>query len=130
MIKAHTNAGHSIGQTVGGRFNIPHGPACAYAEPWVLEYNAGETPKETAYIARALGADLTGNETAEELGVKVREAFIDFRDNKCGLQSIKDFEYDESQFDELAQMCAEEVFQQFNAKPMDKAVCLEILKNM
>ena len=130
LIKAHTNAGHSIGQTVGGRFNIPHGQACAYAEPWVLEYNAGETPKETAYIAKALGAKLSGNETAEELGVKVREAFIDFRDNKCGLQSIKEYEYDEAQFDELAQMCAEEFFQQFNAKPMDKEACLEILKNM
>ena len=29
LIYGHTHAGHSIGQTVGGYFDIPHGTACA-----------------------------------------------------------------------------------------------------
>ena len=36
LIYGHTCAGHSIGQTLGGYFNIPHGTACAYALPWCV----------------------------------------------------------------------------------------------
>lgn len=130
LIHGHTNAGHSIGQTLGGYFNIPHGMACAYAEPWVLEFNAPVVPEETKFIGKALGAEFDGTETPEEIGAKTREAFIDFRDNKCKLPSIKSFDYDESLFDEIAGVCEVEFFQQFNARKMDKAACLDIIKKM
>ena len=130
LIYGHTHAGHSIGQTIGGYFNIPHGMACAYAAPWVLEFNASAVPEFTKYIAKALGAEFKGGETPAEIGVKAREAFIDFRDNKCKIPSIKTFEYDESKFDEIAKVCEEEFFQQFNPKKMTKDDCLNIIKNM
>lgn len=130
LLYGHTHAGHSIGQTVGGYFNIPHGMACAYAEPWVLEFNAPAVPELTKRIGTAFGAAFDGSETPEEIGAKTRDAFIDFRDNKCKLPSIKTFAYDESKFDEVADVCAKEFFQQFNPRKMEKEDCLRILKNM
>ena len=130
LLYGHTHAGHSIGQTVGGYFDIPHGMACAYAEPWVLEFNAPACPELTRRVGQAFGAAFTGKETPEEIGAKTRDAFIDFRDNRCGLPSIKTFPYDESLLDEVAEVCAKEFFQQFNPRKMAKADCLEILRKM
>ena len=130
LLYGHTNAGHSIGQTIGGYFDIPHGMACSYAEPWVLEFNAPACPKLTKRVGTALGAVFNGTETAEEIGAKTRDAFIDFRDNKCKIPSIKSFPYDVCLFDEIAGVCEAEFFQQFNPRKMDKAACLEILNKM
>ena len=58
------------------------------------------------------------------------EALLAFRDEKCKLVDIKTFPYDESKFDEIAQVCADEFFQQFNPRKMTKDDCLEIIKKM
>lgn len=130
LLYGHTHAGHSIGQTIGGYFNIPHGMACAYAEPWVLEFNAPAVPELTKRIGIAFGAVFDGSESPEVIGAKTREAFIDFRDNRCKLPSIKTFAYDESLFDEVADVCSKEFFQRFNPRKMTKEDCLEILKKI
>lgn len=130
LLYGHTNAGHSIGQTIGGYFNIPHGMACAYAEPWVLEFNAPACPELTKRVGSALGAEFDGTETPEEIGAKTRDAFIDFRDNKCKIPSIKTFDYDESKFDEIAEVCEKEFFQMFNARKMTRQDCYDVLKHM
>lgn len=123
-------AGHSIGQTIGGYFDIPHGASVAYAMPWVLEFNAPAVPDRVKRIGVSLGVEFTGNETPEEIGALTRDAFIDFRDNKCKCPSIKTFKYDESKFDEIAQVCADEYFQQIQPRKMTKDDCLDILKKM
>lgn len=130
LIYGHTCAGHSIGQTLGGYFNIPHGTACAYALPWVCEFNAPAVPHFIKRIGEALGVKFSGSETPEEIGKLTREAMVKFRDEDCKLVDIKTFPYDESKFDEIAQVCAEEFFQQFNPRTMTKEDCLAVLKNM
>ena len=130
LIYGHTCAGHSIGQTLGGYFNIPHGTACAYALPWVCEFNAPAVPHFIKRIGDALGVKFSGSETPEEIGKLTREAMVKFRDEDCKLVDIKTFPYDESKFDEIAQVCAEEFFQQFNPRTMTKEDCLAVLKNM
>ena len=130
LVYGHTCAGHSIGQTIGGYFNIPHGTACAYALPWVLEFNAPAVPEIVKRVGTGLGVEFSGNETPEQIGTMVRDAFIEFRDVKCKLPSIKTFDYDEAKFDEIAQVCADEFFQQFNPRTMTKDDCMAVLKNM
>jgi len=124
------NAGHSIGQTIGGLFDIPHGHCVAYSEPWVLEFNAPALPERTKFIGQALGATFTGKETPEEIGAKTRDAFIDFRDNKCGLRPVKSFGYDESKFEEAAKIIEADIFQNFQPRKMTAADALEILKKI
>ena len=130
LVYGHTCAGHSIGQTLGGYFNIPHGTACAYALPWVCEFNAVAVPHFIKRVGIALGVEFSGSETPEEIGAMTREALLKFRDEECKLVDIKTFPYDESKFEEIAQVCADEFFQQFNPRKMSKDDCLEILKKM
>lgn len=126
----HTHAGHSFGHVLGGLFNIPHGIACMAAEPYVIEFNATAIPERTKKLAQRLGAEFTGNETAEEIGAKARDALIAFRDGQVHMTPIKEFPYDESKFDELAEDIEKEMFQFFNPKKMTKADALAILKKI
>ena len=130
LVYGRTCAGHSIGQTLGGYFNIPHGTACAYALPWVCEFNAPAVPHFIRRIGEALGVSFSGDETPEEIGRMTREALLKFRDEDCGLIDIKTFPYDESKFEEIAQVSADEFFQQFNPRKMTKDDCLAVLRNM
>lgn len=130
LVAAHTNAGHSIGQTLGGYYKIPHGVACAYAEPWVMEFNAVACPEKIRRIGVALGVKFSGNELPEEIGVLVRKAYISFRDDKCQLKSIREFQCDPNDFNEVAEVCVKEFFQQFNPRRMTKEDCLDVLKKM
>lgn len=126
----HTHAGHSFGHVIGGLFEVPHGIAVMAAEPYVIEYNAPVIPERTQRLGELLGAKFNGNETPEEIGAITRDAIIDFRDNKVGMPSIKDFDYDESRFEEVAKNIEEELFQVFNPKKMTAADALEILKKI
>ena len=49
---SHNNAGHSIAHILGSHYHIPHGEACAYATPWVLEFNAAAMPDRVMKIGR------------------------------------------------------------------------------
>ncbi|MCJ7836324.1 iron-containing alcohol dehydrogenase [Cuneatibacter sp. NSJ-177] len=126
----HTHAGHSFGHVIGAYFEVPHGCACAFAEPYVLEFNAKAKPEKTKRAAEILGAVFTGDETTEEIGAKARDAFIHFRDEVIHLTPAKEFHYDESKFEEMAAAIENELFQVFNPVKMTAADALEILKKI
>ena len=130
LIYGHTHAGHSIGQTVGGYFDIPHGTACAYALPLVLEFNAPAVPELTKNVGKAFGVKFTGSETPEEIGKMTKDALNTFIYDKCKMPSIKTFAYDESKFEEIAKAISEEFFQAFNPRKMTPEDALKILKEM
>ena len=126
----HTHAGHSVAHILGAHFHIPHGFACAYALPWVLEFNAPAIPDKTRRVAKQFGALITGNESPEELGAKARRALISFRDVDLHLKSAKDWTIDRSQFPQMAKEISEELFQVFNPRKMTEADALEILEKI
>lgn len=126
----HTHAGHSVAHILGARFHIPHGFACAYALPYVVEFNAPAIPEKTRHIAKLFGALLTGHETPEELGVKARNAIISFRDVDLHIAPISRWEIDPAKFSSMAKEIAGELFQAFNPRPMTEADALNILKQI
>lgn len=126
----HTHAGHSFGHVIGGLFDVPHGLAVMAAEPYVIEFNASACPARTRRLGELLGASFTGKETPREIGAIVRDALIDFRDNKVHMPSIKEFPYDESQFEEMSVLIENELFQAFNPKKMTAADAMTILKKI
>jgi len=75
---AFTNAlvhlGHSIAHTLGARFHIPHGIACAVALPEVIEYASKTEYKKVRMICECLGADVKEDATPEEIGTIARDA--------------------------------------------------------
>lgn len=126
----HTHAGHSVAHVLGARFHIPHGFACAYALPYVTEFNAPAIPRKTRRIAKQFGALLTGYETPEELGAKARNAIISFRDVDLHIAPASRWEIDRAQFPEMARDIAGETFQFFNPRPMTERDALEILEKI
>ena len=126
----HTHAGHSVAHVLGAHFHIPHGFACAYALPFVVEFNATAIPDKTRRIAKQFGAHLTGYETPEELGAKARNAIISFRDVDLHLKGAKDWDIERSQFPAMAREIAEELFQVFNPRKMTEEDALAILEKI
>ena len=119
LIYGHTHAGHSIGQTVGGYFDIPHGTACAYALPLVLEFNAPAVPELTKNVGKAFGVKFTGSERPRGNRKDDEGRSQDSSLTMSGkMPSIKTFAYDESKFEEIAKAISEEFFQAFNPRKM------------
>lgn len=131
LVYGHAIAGHSIAQTLGGYFNIPHGPACGYTLPWIMEFNAPGAPRLVKLAGEAMGLKFADNATPEQVGTQIREFLVDFVENKCKMPKLKDsYAYDVAKFDEIAGVCETELFQTWNPRKMSKADCLDIIKNM
>lgn len=126
----HTHAGHSVAHILGAEYGIPHGFACAYAEPWVLEFNAPAMPQKTKQIGEWLGASFQGGETPEEIGRITRDAFIHFRDNVLGIRPATDFSHDPAGYPTISEEIAAEMFQAFNPRKMEPADALAIVKRI
>ncbi|MBQ6602225.1 MAG: iron-containing alcohol dehydrogenase [Eubacterium sp.] len=132
LVYGHTCAGHSIAQTVGAFFNVPHGAACGYVTPWITEYNAAAVPETVRTMMEAMGLVFDGTESPVEIGAKSRDFLLDFVYNKCKVPPLAEAfpDYDESRFEECAAACRSEFFQQFNPRRMSKDDCLEIIRKM
>lgn len=131
LVYGHTVGGHSIAQTLGGYFNIPHGPACGYTLPWVMEFNAAGAPRLVKMCGEAMGLTFTADEAPEQIGRKIREFLVDFVENQCRMPKIKDaYEYDESKFEEISEVSSKELFQTWNPRKMSPADCLDIIRKM
>ena len=130
LVQAHTNAGHSVAHLIGSYYGIPHGEACAYATPWLLEFNVPALPGKVRWIGELLGASFSGRETPEEIGVKARDAFLHFRDNVLRLPPARRYTPDRSLFPQVAQGITEEMFQMFQPRPMSVSDALDILERI
>ena len=132
LVYGHTNGGHSIAQTVGGFFNVPHGAACGYVTPWITEFNAIAVPELVKTMLEAMGCEFKDGATPEEIGATAREFLLDFVYNKCKVPPMAEAfpDYDEAKFEECAEVCEKEFFQMFNPRKMSKDDCLTIIKNM
>lgn len=130
LVQAHTNAGHSVAHLIGSYFGIPHGEACAYATPWILEFNAPALPEKVRWVGQLLGVSFSGQETPEEIGAKTRDAFLNFRDEVLQFPPASRYAPDRSLFPAVAQGIVEEMFQMFQPRPMTTADALDILEKI
>lgn len=126
----HVHAAHSIGHVIGAYFNAPHGCACAWAEPYVLEFNAPVVPERTKRVAELFGATFKGNETPEQIGVIARDALLKYEKEVIKLTPPTAFKFDESKFEEISHAIEGELFQVFNPIKMKAADALSILKRI
>jgi alcohol dehydrogenase class IV len=85
----NTAAVHALAYPLGGEFHIAHGVANALMLPHVLRFNIETTPERYAAIARALGADCTGDHAADALAGVERVIALA---NACGIKRrLSDF---------------------------------------
>ena len=130
LANVHCNSGHSFAHVLGSEFGMAHGFGCAYAMPAVTEFNAPVVPERTKKIGELYGVKFAGNESPEKIGTMVYDAMVKYRDEVIKLKSIKDFPYDVSKFEEIAELALKEAFQLFNPREMNKEQALAILKKI
>ena len=130
LVQAHTNAGHSVAHLIGSYYGIPHGEACAYATPWLLEFNAPAQPEKVRWVGELVGGKFTGRETPEEIGAITRDAFIRFRDEVLQLPPARRYNPDKSIFPTVAQGIVDEMFQMFQPRPMSVQDAMDILEKL
>ena len=123
----HCNSGHSFAHVLGAMFNMPHGFGCAYAMPYVTEFNAVEWPEKTKMVGELFGVKFAGNETPEQIGKMVCDAMVHLRDVVLKMKPAKEFPHDPARFDEAAAKVMDEVFQLFNPRKMTPADARKIL---
>lgn len=130
LAHGRAHAGHSVGHILGSRFGIPHGLACAYALPHVLEQNAPVIPERTKMIGEVFGVTFRGDESVEQIGEKTAAAIIHFRDEVLHMKPAVEFSHDEANFSEVANEIVDEGFQIFNVRKMEEQDALGILKKI
>lgn len=126
---AHAHIGHAIAHSIGGKFNIPHGYACAYALPYAIEFISPEAPEKCKYVAELLGAKFTGGETPAEIGKVLRDKLIEFN-NLLGIKRAKEFNYDKNIFPEVAKDIVNEVHQNFSMRKMTVNDAMNVLNKI
>lgn len=66
--------GHSIGHSIGAVFHVPHGLACSFCLPEVIEYTARTEKEKVEMICEAMGVDVPEDATWEEVGAIAKTA--------------------------------------------------------
>ena len=121
--------GHCIAETIGPKFGIPHGLACALALPYIMEFNRPAATHKLALIASAMSEDardLPDNQSAP-LAIQLVLSLMDDIDIPTSLKNIT------SKID--APLLSEMIFQRRrfyaqNPRKLTPENCLEVLERM
>lgn len=85
---ALVHLGHAIAHSVGAKFHITHGIACALALPEVMKYAATIDGAKVKIVGQAMGINFKGRESAGKIGEMVAEAIRNFI-KKINIKSVK-----------------------------------------
>ncbi len=85
--------GHASADSIAANYHTPHGLNCAWVTPSVLQLVATKVPEKVKLIGEALGVDLSGNETPEEIGKKTADACRNLM-KRVGVKSLEECEFD------------------------------------
>lgn len=115
---------HSIAHTLGGRYGIPHGTACALALPYVIGFNERDSAVSAKYheMAAAVGYHMLQDAIiamCEKLGLPTRL--------RGYFESREAFEKD---LPDLAALAAADASTPSNPVPADADVLLELIGQM
>lgn len=109
---------HSLAQTLGGYYDVPHGLSIAVCFPYGIAYNVSAEPEKCARISRLLGTDISGmskEEAANSLVDALRRLLADL-DVHDDLRSLG---FREADLPELADICVQDGSTPTNPRPID-----------
>lgn len=72
------HAGHAIGHTIGAKFHVPHGVACALNLPEVIAWTAYNESHKVRMICECMGVDVPEDATPAEIGQIAKDAIRSF----------------------------------------------------
>ena len=124
-----TCAVHSLSETLGGEYDIPHGDANAMFLADVTEYSIPGNMDKYADIAIAMGLSgdgLSKRELCQAMVEEIRKLVIDINIPKfSSFPQVK-----EEDFDRIAQKCADHISAPDNPRPIGKEDLLAILEKV
>lgn len=120
---ADVGAVHCLSETLGGRYNLPHGLLNAVLLAPVLRYNFAAIEAKLAALAEDL--PLAGERSAEGLIAEVEELTRDL-----GVPAFRDFRILESDFPWIAERAAQNGSNPSNAVKMTPDGYLELLRGL
>lgn len=94
LVDGVVHIGHCIAHEIGAAFHIPHGAACAYAFPAMVQHIAEAVPEKIRYTGKLLGAAFTPEDSPKQIAAKTVEAYLHFRDTIVSLKPISDYHAD------------------------------------
>ncbi|KXB04411.1 hypothetical protein AKJ50_02420, partial [candidate division MSBL1 archaeon SCGC-AAA382A13] len=97
MILVPTNIGHTLSESLGPRFGIPHGVACGLVTPYQIEYNMPACMDRVSRLASYLGKDVHGL-SQRESAMKTVEAVIELLKDLEMPTSLKELDVSREEF--------------------------------
>lgn len=128
LFNSVAHIGHSVAHVLGANLHIIHGAACAYGFPAVFKKVALSCPDKVAYIGRLLGADITEQDTPEQIGEKTAASYKAFV-AELGLDPIS-AKVDEKMHKTLVREIAKEPFIPLTPFAVNDEVIEEILADI
>ena len=94
--------GHAFGHTLGSFHHVPHGIACAIAQPGVIQVIAGVMPDKVRRVGELMGLELGKDLDSAELGSRVSEEIARFT-RTIGVPTLKELNINESDLSTIAE---------------------------
>lgn len=126
LYNACAHVGHSIAHVIGAHFHIVHGKACAYGVPSVLKAIASAVPHKVAFIAKALGKEVT---TFDDVGDVAANAYKEFV-TSLQLPEIESYDISDEEFNQLVQSVVNEPFASLTPVKVDEQLATKMLKEI
>lgn len=100
---ATVHMAHGIGHSLGAKFHVPHGSACAIALPSVMKYVAKTDPKNVRRVGNAMGLNLSEDLSAEEIGQAVADAMYALN-TKVGIPTLQELKIGRDNFADVVDL--------------------------
>lgn len=124
FINSNVGAVHSIAETIGARYDIPHGVANAIFLPYIMEFNLPEAKDEYADIAIAMGLSDTSKKHLAEHSI----LFIKYLCSTMKIPKLKDLsQISPDDFPLIAKRAADNPLSAENIRTITETDYLEIL---
>lgn len=120
---------HGIGHQLGARCNVPHGETSAVMLHNVLDFNLQETLAQQAWVAEAMGVDVSAMSESEAAAAASAEVLKLVRDDLGLPWRLRDVGVEEADFDGIASDALEDLVVASNPRKIEsKDQVIDLLK--
>ena len=121
---------HGIGHQLGARCNVPHGETSAVMMHNVMEFNRAETMAQQAWVAEAMGVDISNLNQEEAATAAAHEVLTLVRDDLKLPWRLRDVGVTENDFDGIARDALEDLIVASNPRKVESiSQVVELLKS-